>query len=164
MLGLSSVRSQSLYALNIDPDTIVVSGYSCGSWISHQLGTIFSGTIKGQILACGGMAFDGYEDVDGAIEIVDDYSTDGDIDSTDNLDGYPVYIWSGEEDTVIPPANQEEQEEFYDNYDASVEFVSSSENGHDYNDDTWKNGLDYVYGVLDSSIGDLSDWEDDDEW
>jgi len=53
LLGVSSVEAwgedpkQPLYALNVDPDTITVFGYSCGSWIAHQVGTIFSSTIKG---------------------------------------------------------------------------------------------------------------------
>ena len=53
LLGVSSVEAwgedpkQPLYALNVDPDTITVFGFSCGSYTSLQLGTIFSSTIRG---------------------------------------------------------------------------------------------------------------------
>ena len=38
---------QNLYALNGDPDSLVFFGYSCGSWTAHQLGVIYSATVKG---------------------------------------------------------------------------------------------------------------------
>jgi len=50
----------SLPPMGADPDTIVLTGYSCGSWMAHQTHVINSGTIKGVGLFNGGIAFGGY--------------------------------------------------------------------------------------------------------
>lgn len=70
----------------------------------------------------------------------------------------PIYIYSGEYDEIIPPENQEQQEEFYENYNANVNYVSE-ENGHAFSDTTFRDGLEHHYNTL------VTDWEglDDDE-
>lgn len=51
------------------------------------------------------------------------YFSDGDIDNPSNLENDPVYIFSGALDTVVRPAKQEAQRDFFDNYNANVDFV-----------------------------------------
>jgi predicted esterase len=102
---MAPFEKQTLPSLNVDPDSITIFGYSCGSWTAHQIGTIFSETIKGQTLCNGGLSF-GWETVDLATTRIDQYNADSKVESTSNLVDYPVYIFSGGQDETIPPSYQ----------------------------------------------------------
>jgi len=91
---------------------------------------------------------------------VDGYSTAGTIDATSNLASNTIYIFSGANDAVIPPSNQEQQETFYDNYSANTTLISDADMGHWFNDDTFSGGLEYHYGSLISGFSGLSELED----
>lgn len=153
----------SLPSLNVDADTVTVFGYSCGSWTAHQIGTILSGSVKGQILCNGGVAFDGYSDVAAATTKVEGYDTASTraVDDVTNLNGMPIYVYSGANDYVIPPNNQQEQIDFYDHFSANTTLVTEDV-GHYFESDTFRNGLEWSYGDL------ISDWaglaDDSSDW
>jgi len=46
-------QSEALPGMNIDPDWVVVGGYSCGSAMTSNLQIIGSDTIKGSIMMNG---------------------------------------------------------------------------------------------------------------
>lgn len=110
--------STNLFAMGVDPNTIVVYGKGCGATFAHQVGTAFSADIKGQILDEATAYRDGSEpelsfggnpeDTAAAEARVNALSASSDIDSTTNLQGTPIYTC----DSVY--------EAFYNTYQASV--------------------------------------------
>lgn len=46
------------------------------------------------------------------------------IDDTANFNGAPVYIFSGNNDTFYPQVYQEAQRDYYNNFNANVEYVT----------------------------------------
>ena len=65
-----------------------------------------------------------------SIELANKNAADSLIADTSNINGTPVFIFSGNRDTTYPPVMQEAQRDFYNNYGANVEFVSW-DIGHD---------------------------------
>lgn len=73
----------------------------------------------------------------------------------------PVYVFSGANDGVIPPANQQDQKDFYDHFSSNTTLVTEDV-GHYFQTDTFRNGLEWSYGDL------ISDWaglaDDSTDW
>jgi len=116
----------TLPSLNVDADTVTIFGYSCGSWTAHQIGTILSGTIKGQTLCNGGVAFDGFSDSTYGTAKVEGYDTASTraVDDVTNLNGMPIFVYSGENDEVIPPNCQQDQVDFYEHFSSNITHVT----------------------------------------
>lgn len=77
-----------LPAFGADPDTITMSGYSCGSWAAHMFHVINSERIKGSGIFNGGGLWDS--------DYLQTMSDNGSINDVSNLSGAPVYIFSGQ--------------------------------------------------------------------
>ena len=92
----------TLPAMNVNPNTITVSGFSGGSGYANILHIVHSKTIKASGLKCGPAYSFGYklsggkevktEDIQGAIDLVKKYSDEGLIDDVSNLKNAPVTI------------------------------------------------------------------------
>lgn len=89
-----------LPSMGADPDTVVFTGYSCGSWMSNQMHVIHSSTIKGVGLFNGGVSFGGYENATAAQERVNTLDAAGSIDPVSNVANSPVYIFGGANDNI----------------------------------------------------------------
>ena len=100
--------------MSANPDTITISGMSAGCYMSERMTYIHSDTIKGsalfecmpyQIIYL--IEFTGNETAeelkDLAIPRIDAAVAAGEIDDTANLPNRSIYIYSGEDDTVMWP-------------------------------------------------------------
>lgn len=59
-----------------------------------------------------------------AVSRANDQYSQGKIDNPSNLNGDPVYIFSGKYDDRVPPAQQEAQRDYYNTFSANVDYVS----------------------------------------
>ena len=94
-----------LPGMGLDPNTIIASGFSSGSYMSMQMHVIYSETIKGVGLHQGGPYASRFEGAGGTelrpelLGELFDYAynneVEGLIDPLDNLNGSPVYITAG---------------------------------------------------------------------
>ena len=91
--------------------------------------------IIGSGFIIGGAYADFYEETgnlaDEGIEKADENYSYGDIDDPDNLANVPIYIFSGGSDDDVFPEKQEAQRDFFEHYNANVEFVQKADVGHD---------------------------------
>ena len=124
-----------LPALGADATSITMSGYSSGSYMANTMHMIYSEKVKGVAMACGGPYGFGWvgsyespdipdDQLEKSEQLVSHNEQAGLIDSTENLKGSPVYIMSGLNDIVIPPALQTLTKEFYGTYGANVRMES----------------------------------------
>ena len=60
LIKMWTLQNVELPGMNVDPDTIVVGGYSCGSALTSNLLIIGSDTIKGAIMMNGFFMYGGY--------------------------------------------------------------------------------------------------------
>lgn len=61
---------------------------------------------------------------------VENFERDGLIDSSDNLKGAPVYIFSGGQDYVVKPIQQEMQRDLFESYGANVKYNYNPDGAH----------------------------------
>ena len=96
-----------LPAMNVDPDSVVIAGYSCGSALASNMIIIESDDIKGAALFNGYWMYGGWawdEDTDSQdkrtekVNFINSQYSAGKIDNPSNLNDVPVYIFRGEED------------------------------------------------------------------
>ena len=135
---LELVFAAVLQSYAIDPDKIFVAGISSGGAMATQFHVAYSGTIKGAAIYagvvddcaqddvmralrnCGPM---GYGKPLGASEaFVDAQSAAGSIDPASDLQGRPVYLWSGTRDHVVPQQAVDDLAAFYAHYGAVVTY------------------------------------------
>ena len=94
--------NNKLPSMGADPDYVTFSGFSSGSWMSHQLHIVYSDTIKGVGLYEGGPYGSSFLDFDGTLEswkeLTTKASTAGSIADTANIKNSPVMIVSGSND------------------------------------------------------------------
>ena len=123
----SSEIRYPLPPLNINPALVTAAGNSFGSMGAHNLHVVMSQTIKGVGLLNGALYgideseehpivlpegrdeeeinFIKNKELKRAVELVRKYEKDGLIEPVKNLEGSPVFIYSGENDVTIPPIN-----------------------------------------------------------
>lgn len=97
-----------LPALNADPDTITVSGFSGGAVIANAFHVAYSETVKGAAIFSGTAFGDsiigpGAWTSQKGIALADSHASGGKIDSLSNLKNAPVYLTSGGADKVMYP-------------------------------------------------------------
>ena len=105
-------QANILPGFGVNPDTITMSGFSSGSFMTAQMSVILSERIKGAGMIAGGPYMVGeIFGVKGSAEEISQYSCanatqnaiDGLIDPTSNLKDKPVFVMSCELDKIINP-------------------------------------------------------------
>ncbi len=134
-----------LQSFRIDPRRVFVAGISSGGFFGVQMHVAHSATFKGAAIYAGGVyhcAQDsvvlaltdcgGYTLPTGQASYVstlaqseaylDQQSAAGTIDRSSHLDGQPVYLWSGTQDTVVNPLEMADLRSEYAHYGARIVF------------------------------------------
>ena len=97
----------SLPGMNVDPDTVVIAGYSCGSALASNMLIIESDDIKGAALFNGFYMYGGWtvdedtdtqEELDAKVDFINSQYSAGKIDNPSNLNDRPVYVFRGDGD------------------------------------------------------------------
>ena len=117
--------------LNANPNTVTVSGFSAGCYMSHKLSIIYSETIKGAgMFACWPYAgvYDGQDrrSVNKMANrakraIYREWHNDGEceedeycmIDDPANIADQAIYIWGGTKDDVVAHKGQKAMKKLY---------------------------------------------------
>lgn len=96
-----------LPSMGADPDLVTFSGFSSGSWMSHQLHIVYSDTIKAVALHNGGPYGHNFNDLEGTLEawkdLVVEASDAGTIADITNIKNSPVMIVTGSNDDKALP-------------------------------------------------------------
>ena len=135
--SIATTAVQLLPSFVIDPQKVFVAGISSGGFFGVQMHVAHSATFKGAaiyaggvyycaldsvftaLLACGGEGL--YSSTLAASEAyLDLQSTSGTIDNESNLQGQPVYLWSGKQDSVVKQAEMNDLDSEYVHYGANV--------------------------------------------
>ncbi|MGH7682775.1 MAG: extracellular catalytic domain type 2 short-chain-length polyhydroxyalkanoate depolymerase [Vulcanimicrobiaceae bacterium] len=120
----------------IDPAKVFVAGISSGGFFAVQMHVAHSATFKGAAIYAGGVYFCAQDNVVVALTAcggeglyapeltqsevyLDAQSQLGTIDPESNLARQPVYLWSGTQDTVVPPKSMDDLSSEYAHYGAS---------------------------------------------
>ena len=143
-----------LQRYQIDPTKIFVAGISSGGFAAVQMHVAHSATFKGAAVYaggvywcagvggaatalenCGGLTLPtGQASYNSTLTASNDYlntqSTLGTIDSFANLQGQPVYLWSGTQDTVVNPQEMNDLNAQYLRYNATVKFDNGFQAAH----------------------------------
>ena len=128
---ISPTFSSPLDNLNINPDTISVSGFSSGGCFSTQFHTAFSSSVKiichhshhirivfsDQVTGMASLAGAPYVSVwdatdDEILEVTQTMARDGLIDSLENLRDDNIYIFQGLVDTITPWCKSRLEEQY----------------------------------------------------
>jgi len=122
--------------LNINPDTIAISGFSSGGAFSTQFHVAFSEKISGVGMFAGlsYLAKSGLSTIS-KYEEVDKLAQAGLIDPVENLKNANVYIFHGKLDSVVPVVEAGISEDFYNNYLANgnnIEFKEIEDSEHNF--------------------------------
>jgi len=168
-----------LVGLNINPDTIAISGFSSGAAFSTQFHVAFSKTISG-IGAFAGIRY--IQDVsDGDIvSLTNSLASQGLIDPVENMSNDNIYIQHGQADSVVPWEQAGKIKNFYQNYLAdgnNIEIKDDimGEHGFPTNDQggfclflaspNYVNNCDYdgAFHILQKTLGEIAPKTDDGE-
>ena len=100
-----TLQSVDLPGMNIDPDSVVVGGYSCGSNFAQNMIIIESDEIKGAALFNGFSTYGGWADatttaaqITERVNLINSQYSEGKIDNPSNLATAPIYIFRGDQD------------------------------------------------------------------
>lgn len=129
---------------HIAPSHVYVAGISSGGFFGVQMHVAHSSVIKGAAIYAGGvfhcaqdsvelaLAECGGETVNGQAlyhstlaesqAYLDQQSAAGTIDASSNLQGQPVYLWSGTKDSVVNPLEMADLKSEYAHYGARLVF------------------------------------------
>jgi poly(3-hydroxybutyrate) depolymerase len=133
-----------LGSYRVAPQQIFVAGISSGGFFGVQMHVAHSGVFRGAaiyaggvyhcaqdsvelaLIECGGETVNGqalYQSTLASSEsYLDQQSAAGTIDSSANLRGQPVYLWSGTKDSVVNPREMADLNSEYLHYGAQVTF------------------------------------------
>ncbi|QSN64463.1 prolyl oligopeptidase family serine peptidase [Caballeronia sp. M1242] len=138
----------------IDPSKVFVAGISSGGFAAVQMHVAHSATFKGAAIYaggvywcaglggaatalanCGGLTLPtnqaSYNSTLVASETyLDAQSALGTIDSSTNLRGQPVYLWSGTQDEVVNPLEMADLRSEYQHYGAKIHFDNAFPAAH----------------------------------
>jgi poly(3-hydroxybutyrate) depolymerase len=128
--------AQSLPTYNIDQNQIFVAGFSSGGYMAVQMHVAFSSLFKGAAVYAGGPYYCAQDNLTTAETtcLVDEpalnlaplestttsWASKGLIDPVANLQGQPVYLWSGTADSVVEQPLMDALKSYYENFQASV--------------------------------------------
>jgi len=140
--------AEKLPALNLDKNSITVSGISSGAFMAVQLGVAYSSQIKGVGVVAGGIYACSEGKTDTATNVcmkdpsslkVETYVTYAktqfqktQIDDPANLAQQRVFIINGTEDKVVAPISGKKLEEFYKDFHANPRTEFSLKMGHGF--------------------------------
>jgi len=123
---ISSSLGSPLDNLNINPDTISVSGFSSGGCFSTQFHTAFSASIAGMASLAGAPYLSVWEATDEEIlQTTQIFANDGLIDGLENMADDNIYIFQGLVDTITPWYQAARIESFYQNFLSSDSVVEN---------------------------------------
>jgi poly(3-hydroxybutyrate) depolymerase len=131
----SAVVALSRYT--IDANKVFVAGISAGGFFGVQMHVAHSSTFKGAAIYAGGVYYCAQDSLAVALaacggeglyqstlalseSYLDQQSAAGTIDVKRNLQGQPVYLWSGTQDTVVSPKEMNDLDSEYQHYGANV--------------------------------------------
>jgi len=168
-----------LVNLNINPDTIAISGFSSGAAFSTQFHVAFSRSISG-VGAFAGIRY--IQDVsDGDIaSLTRSLASQGLIDPVENISNDNIYIFHGQADSVVPWDQAGKIKNFYNNFLAdgsNIEIKDDimGEHGFPTNDQggfclflnspNFVNNCDYdgAFHILQKTLGEIAPKADDGE-
>lgn len=130
LLNVDMSNLEVLPPLGGDINSVTFSGWSSGSFTSHQLHVAYSQMIKAVGLHAGGIdLLPGGPFIDEYLGKIKTLEDRGLIDPLKNLEDSPVFISSGSNDTTVPRVWQEAQRDFYHQFDADVNFTKTK-NSH----------------------------------
>lgn len=138
-VALSAHAAPALRTYNIDAGQISVSGLSSGGYMAVQMHVAFSKTFRGAGVIAGGPYFCAQDDQQAAlsvcacatlicrngqaarkipdlVRITQQNASRGTIDPTGNLANDKVWLFSGSQDSLVPPAVMNALELYYRNY------------------------------------------------
>lgn len=150
-----SSPAQKLPALNIDKNSVTVSGISSGAFMAVQLGVAYSDQIKGVASIAGGIygCSEGKTDTATNIcmkdpaslkpetyeKLADNNFKKGLIDNPANLAQQRVFILNGTEDTTVMPEAGKKLEEFYKSFNNQPRTEFAIKMGHAFPSNKAKN-------------------------
>ncbi|MEO7335016.1 MAG: prolyl oligopeptidase family serine peptidase [Caldimonas sp.] len=156
-LAASKVAAPTIVKLQryqIDPAKVFVSGISSGGFAAVQMHVAHSSTFKGAavyaggvywcagaggaataLANCGGLTLPtnqaAYNSTLAASEVyLDLQSSLGTIDTSANLRGQPVYLWSGTQDRTVNPLEMADLNAQYQRYGANIHFDNTFPAAH----------------------------------
>lgn len=144
-----------LPGLNIDPNSVVVAGYSCGSQLATNMLIIESDDIKGAAMFNGFLTYGGW--IDGAdltaeqiterVNLINTNYEAGKIDNPANLGTAPSYVFRGDQD-IFEQKPQADLLKAFANHPSLVQYVVDSTMGHDFTDTQFRDSLNSIYVTL----------------
>ncbi|CAI2370974.1 unnamed protein product [Moneuplotes crassus] len=127
-------------------DDITVGGLSSGAFMAVQTHVALSETVKGAAVFAGGpyfcamadfatantncMALGTNIDIDHLISVIKDNEAKGLVDSSENLAGSNVYVFSGTKDYTVNPKVNQNTQAFYEKLGANVESLFDFDAAH----------------------------------
>jgi len=152
ILGLASTSNasfgmpQPLPRLNIDRDSITISGISSGGFMAVQLGIAYSsefagvGVVAGGVYDCSGgdanvakeicMKDPAKIDIAKSLQKISTAYARGQIDSPENIKGQNIFLLQGTEDVVMGPAAGPKLKELYQALGANITTNFTLKMGH----------------------------------
>jgi len=154
----TSSAAGRLGAYRVSPKKMFVAGISSGGFFGVQMHVAHSSVFKGAAIYAGGvyhcaqdsvelaLANCGGETVNGQAlylstlaqseAYLDQQSTSGTIDPGSNLQGQPIYLWSGTKDSVVNPKEMADLDSEYRHYGAKTTFDSTFPADHGWESPT----------------------------
>ena len=130
------VSLPKLPALEANPNSITISGFSAGAWMTNQMHVAFSDIFKGAGMIAGGPYqalppkphFKNLLDTNDepsqisrkSVEKMKNNFIDQKIDDPVNLKNAPVYVGIDEKDAAVSPTYQESLKLFYEGTDSNL--------------------------------------------
>jgi poly(3-hydroxybutyrate) depolymerase len=151
---LDATTVTKLQRYKIDPTKVFVAGISSGGFSAVQMHVAHSSTFKGAAIYaggvywcagtggaatalanCGGLTLPtnqaSYNSTLAASQAyLDAQSSLGTIDTSTNLRGQPVYLWSGTQDRVVSPLQMADLNSQYQRYGANIHFDNAFPAAH----------------------------------
>ena len=142
ILVLFLLCSKNIYALNIDPQSVTVSGISSGSYMAGQMHMAYSKNIQGAALIAGGPYFCSmgyvlramytcmnsyftFPDVDQLYSSIQNFEELGWIDPTIHLADDKVFILTGKNDSVVEQQIALSSKELYIHSGLKIENITT---------------------------------------
>jgi len=129
--------------LNINPNTITISGFSSGGYFASQFHTAFSSKISGMGAVESGPPLSWLVEEDNVLwEQIQSLAASGQIDPIDNMLDDNVYIFQGTLDSVVPFYRGIRMKNYYQNFlpESQIELKDDIEAEHGFPTDNPSQG------------------------